>query len=322
MIKVSIVIPVYNSEKYISRCLESVINQSYKNIEILTINDGSSDNSLKILKNYEKKYKNIRAIDKQNEGVAKTRNLGISKATGDYIMFIDNDDYIDENYVEKYIHEIDDGAYDIIMGGYRRINDTNKVLFCETLPNTKWSKYIIMAPWAKLYKREFLIKNNIVFLSYEIGEDVYFNLLAYSKNPKIKIINYIGYNWFFNTKSVSNTTQKGLNKDIDITYLLDNINNNYKNKSDNELLNYFYFRYYIWYLLFSGKNSTSKDFMCEYMKIKKWMSKNNINNKIFPFSSKLKGESFKNRIIVFIFLMIEKLHLINLFAKVYCKGGN
>lgn len=322
MIKVSIIIPVYNSEKYILRCLNSVVNQSYKNIEILIINDGSSDNSLKILENFQKKYSNVKVIDKENEGVAMTRNRGIRLTTGDYIMFIDNDDFIDENYVETYVNEIKNCDYDIVIGGYRRVNEENKILFYETLQDTKWSKYIIMAPWAKLYKREFLIKNNIKFLSYKIGEDVYFNLLAYSKNPKIRIIDYIGYNWFFNTKSVSNTTQKGLNNGIDITYLLDKINKNYKDKVENELLNYFYFRYYIWYLLFSGKSSTSREFICEYNKIKIWLDKNNINNRIFPFSTKLKGESFKNRVIVLIFLINEKLHLIKLFAKIYCKGGN
>lgn len=321
MNKVTIIIPVYNSEKYISRCLDSVVNQSHKNIEILVINDGSSDNSLKILKKYEKKYNNIKVIDKENEGVAITRNMGIKLATGDYIMFIDNDDFIDSDYLENYINSACNDV-DIVMGGYRRINEKNKVLFYETLQNTEWSKYIIMAPWAKLYKKEFLIKNNIEFLSYKIGEDVYFNLLAYSKKPKIKIIDYIGYNWFFNTESVSNTTQKGLDSDIDITYLLDNINNNYKDKGRNELLNYFYFRYYTWYLLFSGKSSTSSQFIFEYNKIKKWLNKNNIKNRIFPFSTKLKGESFKNRIIVLCFLITEKLHLIKLFAKIYCKGGN
>lgn len=321
MIKVSIIIPVYNSEKYISRCLDSIINQSYKNIEVLVINDGSSDNSLKILKEYEKKYNNIKVIDKENEGVAITRNKGIKLATGDYIMFIDNDDFIDSDYLESYINSVSNDV-DIVMGGYKRVNEKNKILFYERLKDTNWSKYIIMAPWAKLYKKEFLIKNNIEFLSYKIGEDVYFNLLAYSKNPKIKIIDYIGYNWFFNTKSVSNTTQKGLDTDIDITYLLDNINNNYKDKNQNELLNYFYFRYYIWYLLFSGKSSTSNQFMLQYNKIKKWLDKNNIKNRIFPFSTKLKGESFKNRIIVLCFLITEKLHLIKLFSRIYCRGGN
>ena len=107
MNKVSIIIPVYNSEKYISKCLDSVLNQTYKNIEILVINDGSKDNSIDILREYEKKDDRIVVIDKENEGVAKTRNQGIKKATGDYIMFIDNDDFIDEDYVETYLKNTD-----------------------------------------------------------------------------------------------------------------------------------------------------------------------------------------------------------------------
>ena len=91
-IKVSIIIPVYNSEKYLRQCLDSVINQTFKDIEIIVINDGSTDNSLQIIQEYVNKYSNIKLINKQNEGCYKARNIGLETATGEYIAFLDADD--------------------------------------------------------------------------------------------------------------------------------------------------------------------------------------------------------------------------------------
>ena len=120
MEKVSIIIPVYNAYTVIDKCIQSIINQTYKNIEIILINDGSKDKSIEKLNYYEKKYKNIKIINKKNEGVSKTRNLGIKKATGKYIMFIDNDDYIDNTYVETLLNEIKNSEADCVYSGYRR----------------------------------------------------------------------------------------------------------------------------------------------------------------------------------------------------------
>ena len=315
MNKVSIIIPVYNSEKYISKCLDSVLNQTYENIEVLVINDGSKDNSINILKEYEKKDNRIVVIDKENEGVAKTRNMGIKKATGEYIMFIDNDDYIDEDYVEKYLSS--NNGEDIVIGSYKRTDIKDKVLFKYNLDeNSTWSKYVVLAPWAKLYKKEFLINNKIEFLNYGIGEDVYFNLLCYSKTNKIKVINDFKYNWFYNNESVSNTKQRGLKKTVDITILLNNILS-VVDISD-KYNNYFLERYIYWYLLFSGKEATKEDFIEQYNKYINWLNDNKIKSNIKPLF--LKGEPFKIKMAVIIFRMIRKLHLIKLFSKVYCKG--
>ena len=100
MINVSIVIPVYNVEKYLKQCLESVVNQTLDKIEVICINDGSTDNSLNILKEYEKKYNNIIIIDQENKGPGFARNIGMKRASGKYIYFLDSDDYIELNAME------------------------------------------------------------------------------------------------------------------------------------------------------------------------------------------------------------------------------
>lgn len=316
---VTIIVPVYNAEDSIKRCLDSILKQTYTEIEILALNDGSKDQSLGILLDYSQKHSSIKVIDQENCGVSITRNRGIKLAKGTYVCFIDNDDYLDSNYVETFVNHINESNTDIVVGGYRRVNTDFKILFQEKLQEGKWSKYVIMAPWAKIYRTQFLLDNDIQFLDYKIGEDAYFNLDAFSKTEKIAIIDYIGYNWFFNDTSVSNTSQRGLSEEIDILFLLEKIRNLYTDNM-NDYIKYFFKRYYIWYLLFSGRHSSKSKFLQEYHRLKNWISINQLHNKINPLSKQLAGEGYKNRIIVLIFSMLEKLHLVPLFATFYCKG--
>lgn len=325
MEKVTVIIPVYNSENYIARCLDSVLSQSYTNYEILVVNDGSKDNSQKIIEEYKEKYpEKITSIIQENKGVAKTRNESIKRATGKYIMFIDNDDYIDKDYIETFVKEIEKDNSDAVIGGYRRPDQNGKILKQMKLENTEWSKLMIMAPWAKIYNKEYLIKNKIEFLSCNLGEDVYFNLKAMLKSSNIKIIPYIGYNWFFNTESVSNTTQKNITQ-LQVYELLNNCYDMLKEegileKNYNIVVTYFV-RYAVWLLLFSTKRLDYKTISKEYDKLFDWIKirfpnykKDKIINYISP-----KGETFANRFITETFLIIHSLHLGKFLIYVYSK---
>ena len=106
MPKVSVIVPVYNTEKYLERCIDSIISQSFKDFELILINDGSKDKSLSIMKEYAKKDKRIKVFDQNNKGPAITRNFGINKSKAKYVMFIDSDDYIDDNYIQDYYNAI------------------------------------------------------------------------------------------------------------------------------------------------------------------------------------------------------------------------
>ena len=123
MSKVSVIVPIYNSEKTINRCVESIINQTYKDIEILLINDGSIDNTLNILNDYANKDKRIVVINKKNEGVSKTKNLGIKKAKSEFIMFVDSDDYIDKEAIKKLVLLQKKDNLDIIKFHYNNYVD-------------------------------------------------------------------------------------------------------------------------------------------------------------------------------------------------------
>lgn len=315
MKRISVIIPVYNAEKHIMKCVDSILPQLHENDELLLINDGSTDDTLSVLKELESNHMAIRVIDKENEGTAKTRNLGIQEAEGEYICFVDNDDFLDRDYIETYYNNIEGTQYDLVMGSYRRCTD-DEVLFSLNVTDNKWFQLMVVAPWAKIYRRSFLLENKIEFLDYGIGEDIYFNFQVYEKTDKIRIINYQGYNWWFNTKSISNTSQRGFDEEVDIEYLLDKM---YNISGAEGIYGYYYVRYVVWYLLFAGKNADRHSFVKEYRKKFQWLRSKNIKIK-FPFISKqMQGEPLKNLIAINIFLLFEKLHLIPLLAYFYCK---
>ena len=115
MIKLSIIIPVYNVEKYIPVCLESIINQPFKDLEIICVNDGSSDNSLSVLQSYKEKDNRITIIDKKNEGSGVARNTALAIAKGDYVYFVDGDDWLEDNALEKVVSKADELDTDILI---------------------------------------------------------------------------------------------------------------------------------------------------------------------------------------------------------------
>lgn len=157
MKKVSVIVPVYNAEKLVEKAIKSVLNQTYKSIELILINDGSKDNSLNIIKKWEKKYPNIiKIFDQENMGVGKTRNKGIEVSTGDYITFLDADDYLDKEFVEELIRNI--GTNDVVISGYRAVGNDGKINLSQELKNNDWSKFRQVSIWAKLYQERIFNK--------------------------------------------------------------------------------------------------------------------------------------------------------------------
>ena len=150
---------------------------------------------------------------------------------------------------------------------------------------------------------------------------VVFNLKAYSLTDKIKSIDYNGYFWFFNESSISNTSQRGFDKRIDIRVLFEKITSEVNPLSPElEYVKYYLKRYYVWYLLFSGRNASSNEFYRQYHLMKDWLKEHHQLSSISPLSRRVSGERFLSKISMVIFLSMEKLSLVKLFAKFYCKG--
>ncbi len=168
MCKISVIIPVYNTEKYLEQCLNSVINQTLKDIEIICVNDCSTDNSLEILKEYSQKDKRIKIIDlKENKGVSNARNIGINKAEGEYIGFVDSDDWIDDNYYETLYNLAITKSSDIAKGNIcEHINHKIQKDLFNINKNIKYNngKLFFYTYWVcAIYKRKLIVNNDLKF---------------------------------------------------------------------------------------------------------------------------------------------------------------
>lgn len=193
-IDISIIVPIYNSEKYLKKCIESLINQTKKELEFILINDGSTDDSEKIIKEY--KDERIRYFKNKNQGIGKTRNLGIEKATGNYIMFIDSDDYITLDCCQLFYDHAKKTKADLIVSDYYK--DKNGIIESIKIASFKDSslienKDLILkinpGPCNKLFKRDLIINNRIKFNEQYKYEDAPFVMESILKSNKISKLN-------------------------------------------------------------------------------------------------------------------------------------
>ena len=199
--KYSVIIPVYNVEKYINRCLKSILSQHYNDLEIIVIDNGSTDRSGSICDIYANEYANFSVYHIENHGVGSARNFGLSKARGEFIYFVDSDDYLVGNLFAEFEDKLTPDLDLLVFSYYNSFEQemTEKNRTKKILPyNGSYDKYdfskifkdlflsdMLYTVWNKLYRREFLIENNISFEKYELGEDVRFNLDVYRKVNKI-----------------------------------------------------------------------------------------------------------------------------------------
>lgn len=241
---ISIVVPVYNVEKYLKRCLDSLINQTYENIEIILVNDGSTDDSLEICKEYSKNDKRIKIVSKKNEGLGMARNTGIDNASGQYICFFDSDDFVEINAIEKLHDVIIKERPQIVCFGFKKLRsngeiintyipDANKMNFCgeevinEFLPelisenpNTGRSWGLTMSAWASIYSMDLVKDSGWRFVSERdiISEDIYSLLLLYKNVNKVSILSEALYFYCINPSSLTHTYRKDRYEKIEYFY--------------------------------------------------------------------------------------------------------
>ena len=215
---VSIIVPVYNGEKYLARCIESLISQTYKDIEIIVIDDGSKDDSYKIAQGYAEKDQRIILLTKENSGVSDARNIGLDKAKGEYIVFTDCDDYADNEYVEHLVSLISQGA-DMGICGWKKESEEGKIKqICEIVNGTYNSdetlsylvslNYIQGYPFGKILRTDIIRKNGLIEdNSISLFEDLVFNC-EYAKRCEKVIINtnYCDYHYVLHDNSSRNSS--------------------------------------------------------------------------------------------------------------------
>lgn len=218
---ISIIVPVYNSEKTLKRCIESLIKQSYKNIEIIIVIDGSTDNSEHIAAKYAEDDLRIKLIVKDNEGVSEARNTGIKNSKGDYILFIDSDDYIENNMCEKLLDAVEKHSAQMAVCGYHHLFMGNDILKCPNAGACSLDEFsdeflwlygagFLNMPWNKLFKRELI--EEYFDKSLSLGEDLLFNI-AYMKNiERIAVLSDPLYYYIQNNSQDTLSTKKRSDK--------------------------------------------------------------------------------------------------------------
>lgn len=256
--KISIIIPIYNVEKYLSKCLDSVCNQSYKNIEIVCVNDGSTDKSLEILKKYSKEDNRFKIISRENKGLLYSRIEGTKKSTGKYVTFLDSDDWIDNDYIEKLYYYIKEYNCDIVRCNLKFVSDDEKIIkyqksFKNNYFDSKKIKDYVFLEFCKSYKynnavkqlmnRKILKDINKVDTTISMGEDLEFNMNIYDKVNSLFTTEYCGYNYRYNPNSISKVLSKDKLKNniIDEIKVYDNLIN-FIEKQNKNLIQYAYCR--------------------------------------------------------------------------------
>ena len=224
--KLSIIVPVYNLEDYIAATLDSLLSIHFSsNYEIVVINDGSTDGSESVIRDYQQKQSRIVLYSIKNQGVSNARNVGISKATGEYITFVDGDDTVEPDFFEKAVQELDRDGYDFVQGNFRIIDSSNASYVQFVSEDMVISEREIMldklfgleklihnAVWGKVYRAE-VIKNTLFDRTIKIAEDQKFVFDVIEKSQKIKLLSCIGYNYFQRSSSAMHSGN--INSEID-----------------------------------------------------------------------------------------------------------
>lgn len=253
MCDISIVIPIYNVEKYLRKCLDSVYSLNLDNKEVVLVNDGSTDTSINILNEFKNKYPNkTKLITQKNQGLSEARNIGIKNSNGKYILFIDSDDFIIPTETEEFINFGLDKKVDILIGNYREYYNENYIVqksfynldknlekegifFIENGVKNKCFRFAV---WQNIYRKNFLLENNLFFKKGLLHEDSLFTPEAFFYAKKVRCFNKKFY--FYRKNNLESITQTVNKKNYEhmlytIIKLLEfkksnNIENNYFNR--------------------------------------------------------------------------------------------
>ena len=319
--KLSIIVPVYGVEKYIDKCLNSLVKQSLKEIEIIVVNDGTKDNSQKIIDKYVKKYPDkIKSYIKENGGQGSARNYGLKKATGEYIGYVDSDDFVEKDMYKKLYNKAKENNYDIVVCGNYNVSEDyqNKNIdafinnYNTDLENIFFGK---MAVWNKIYKRDILIKNKLEFKEKVWYEDLAFTLKAIMNSNTFAFIDEPLYDYLIRGGSTMNNSNVQRNLEIldafnDIlSYIQHNKKEEYFSKIEFLAIDHIYISAIVRVLKAEADDKVKRETINKLLDYMNKKFPNYKNNKYINTLS-------KNRKIIYKLINIKMYGLINLIFKV------
>lgn len=237
---ITIIVPVYNVERYIVECIESLLNQTYKNLEIILVDDGSTDKSGEICENYANTYSRVKVIHKKNEGLGFARNTGLAVAHGRFVTFVDSDDKAETDLIERLVKGIVDFKCDTCIGGFKRISENGRTNFVEQYDaalftgtdvyNKLFARMLGSAPdkpdairmsvWNVMYSMDIIRKYKIEFPSERefISEDIIWDSEYYKYSKRVKVIDSNAYNYRITPGSLTQKYKENMLKKICVLY--------------------------------------------------------------------------------------------------------
>lgn len=316
---ITIILPIYNVEKYLEESLESILNQSYKDYELIVVDDGSTDKSLKILNKYKNKFNKIRIFTQDNRGVSEARNLALGHAKGDYILLVDSDDFLRKDMIEKMVLKAKESQSDIVISNYclyykenkvyKALSDMPKVITYSSFQVIDMMlKYKLQGQlWNKLFKYSLLKENNFTFEEGRYIQDIF---PVFKVINKAKKITYIDDELYFYRQREDSTVHKG-NKKLteDYYHAMTSIikciekNNIDVNKNSLKIFKSYVLSYFIYHY-------TNEDLRNNYRKFKKSKYRDiNLHFREFLF---LRGLSYKDKLRI----VLWKMGLFNIIKRV------
>ncbi|WP_315523535.1 glycosyltransferase [Fusobacterium massiliense] len=291
--KISVIVPIYNSEKYLKKCIDSIVNQTLEDIEIILINDGSKDNSHLICLEYQEKFKEkIKYINNINIGCSATRNLGIKEAKAEYITFVDSDDYIEKDMYKDMYDLITKEESDIVITGIKCIKNKEivKKKFIKKMNNISDifdEKNLINYVYAKIFKKSIIEKENIEFIiNSHYQEDMVFSFMYCLNVKKVSFLNKLNYNYVLHDMNSVFNLKKRQEVFISYDYLYRYLK---KKNVDKRVLRYLYKLFDLYaiggsYVLMSNSKIVSSE---DYKKYKKEFFERTLNSIPLPLKSKI-----------------------------------
>lgn len=314
-IKISVIVPVYNTEKYLKKCIDSILNQSFEEFEIIIINDGSTDGSLAIIEEYQAKYDNIVVINKQNEGQGVARNKALEISKGEYIAFVDSDDYIECTMLQSMYTKSLKNDLDIVVCNYKfvdinghRIRDDNILLNDnEIIDKMECIKRFLVTneiegfSWNKLFKKQLFDTTNIRYPEGMKYEDIPTIVSVLVNANRIGFINEEFYNYFLRENSTVSTKTKKNTEDYVKAYFMvgDILEKNFNDRFQNEY-DYFY-------------SSRIVNIVYEFLKI----NSNREENKLFAKGMIKYINKISKYRICFLNIYYKKIQLFKVLIKMY-----
>ena len=337
--KISIIIPVYNAEKYLQKCFESLEKQTYRDFEVFIVNDGSTDSSPNIIDNFVQKTQlNIKYFSKKNGGQSSARNYVLNNINGKYLTFLDSDDYLEPDYLEILIHAAEENDSDVVCSGQKKVDEKGNTLFEIKYPVGQKNNCVMrrLNFAGKLYKVEYLHKHFNGFAEGKIYEDNPFNLRMLFLSDKITFLEYMGYCQTVHSGSTTATKiQENKLPLFEIEDTIKYINERKEQVTDFQLYEFTVLSFLTYFTFEANKHH-------HYMKIDTSTRKSDLTvvMKVCDFSESLlktyfpnyyenryvhicspKELELKQRLGTWMFVKLCRVHMLKMFAQLYYKMG-